>query len=69
MADINTDGLFDLITANAGSNDVSVLIGNGDGTFKAQQRFTVSSFPKSVTVADLNGDSLPDGKIFHMLYK
>src|SRR5229473_3050778 len=32
-ADFNGDGRLDLAVANAVSNDVSILLGNGDGTF------------------------------------
>ena len=32
--DFNGDGRTDLAVANYGSNDVSVLLGNGDGTFQ-----------------------------------
>ena len=60
VADLNHDGLPDLVTTNANSNDVSVLLGHGDGTFAAPQRVTVGIFPQSVAVADLNHDGLPD---------
>ena len=33
-ADINHDGRMDLATANASTNNVSVLLGNADGTFQ-----------------------------------
>ena len=33
VADVNGDGRPDLVTANRGSDDVSVLLGRGDGTF------------------------------------
>ena len=33
VADLNGDGKPDLVVANSGSNSVSVLLGNGDGTF------------------------------------
>jgi hypothetical protein len=33
LADVNHDGRLDLVTANATSNTVSVLLGNGDGSF------------------------------------
>ena len=34
VADINGDGMPDIVTANYGGNDVSVLLGNGNGTFQ-----------------------------------
>ena len=34
--DFNGDGRTDLAIANSGANDVSVLLGNGDGTFQTQ---------------------------------
>jgi hypothetical protein len=37
-----------------------VLLGNGDGTFQQPQRFAVGHGPKSVAVADVNGDGKPD---------
>ena len=39
---------------------MSVLLGNGDGTFPAQQTFPVVDGPGSVAVADLNNDGIPD---------
>ena len=35
IADFNGDSFLDLAVANAGTNDVSVLVGKGDGTFAA----------------------------------
>jgi hypothetical protein len=60
VADLNADGKLDLVTANSESNDVSVLLGNGDGTFQAQRRFAAGDFPTFVAVADLNRDGFPD---------
>ena len=62
VADLNGDRTADLVTANGGSNDVSVLLGHGDGTFTAELRFVVGvgSRPQSVAVGDLNGDITPD---------
>src|SRR5438552_8737171 len=39
MGDFNGDGHLDLAVANGGSNDVSVLLGNGDGTFTPARNF------------------------------
>src|SRR5207249_1675711 len=58
VGDVNGDGKLDLVTANEGSNTVTVLLGNGDGTFTvaAGSPVAVGSFPYSVTVGDVNGD-------------
>jgi hypothetical protein len=61
VTDINNDGALDLVTANYGSGTVSVLAGNGNGSFKAKQDYaTGAPNPLSVTTADLNGDGFPD---------
>ncbi len=58
MGDFDSDGIADLATANR-FDDVSVLLGTGDGTFKIEQRFTAGDGPH-VTSADFNGDGLAD---------
>ncbi len=58
VADLG-NGHPDIVTANAGDNTVSVLLGNGDGTFQPVQAFAVGSEPVAVTVADL-GNGHPD---------
>src|SRR6516162_9485063 len=58
--DFNGDGIPDLATANQGSNDVSVLLGNGDGTFQAPINTPVGPQPASLAVGDFNGDGVPD---------
>ncbi|WP_190694442.1 NPCBM/NEW2 domain-containing protein [Nostoc sp. FACHB-152] len=59
-SDLNGDGRLDLAVANSGSGTVSVLFGQGDGTFAAAVNYSVGSEPKSVFAADLNGDGRPD---------
>jgi uncharacterized protein (TIGR03437 family) len=62
VADFNGDGKPDIVTANTGADDVTVLLGNGSGGFAAAQGspFPVGLFPHSVAVGDFNGDGKPD---------
>src|SRR5581483_8679182 len=64
VADMNGDGLLDLVVANTFDDSVSVLLGTtapGAATlsFATQVRFSVS-FPVYVAIADFNGDGVPD---------
>ena len=56
VGDFNGDGAQDLAVANRDSNNVSVLLGNGDGTFQAAVNFGAGAGPRSVAVGDFNGD-------------
>ena len=60
VADLNGDGRPDIVTTNSADNTVSVLLGNGDGTFQPQQTFAVGRSPRGLAVADLTGDGIPD---------
>src|SRR5262249_9861259 len=46
--------------ANVRSNNVSVLLGNGDGSFRAGGNYATGRGPESVAVGDFNGDGVPD---------
>jgi VCBS repeat protein/uncharacterized protein DUF1573 len=58
--DLNGDGKTDLVSADYAANAVSVLVGNGDGTFKSKVDYPAGDGPKAVAIADLNGDGKPD---------
>ena len=55
-ADFRANGKLDLATANSGSNDVTLLLGNRDGTFAqaAASPFPVGKTPYSLVVGDFN---------------
>ncbi|MCY3021279.1 MAG: VCBS repeat-containing protein, partial [Planctomycetota bacterium] len=75
IADVDGDGIPDIVTANgdfmvsadasrtgpfSNGNSVSVLAGNGGGTFKTKQDFATGVGPVSLAVADMNGDGRLD---------
>ena len=63
VADFNGDGIEDLAVenSNSGSGSISILLGNGDGTFNAST-VVVSGIisPADLVEADFNGDGIPD---------
>src|SRR6266436_5402770 len=60
VGDFNGDGVPDLVVADRVSNNVSVLLGNGDGTFQTPVAFATGTRPQSVAVGDFNGDGKLD---------
>src|SRR4026208_829721 len=54
-ADLNGDGKLDLAIGNVLNKNVSVLINNGNGTFKSAVNYTVDFNPETCTAADFNG--------------
>jgi hypothetical protein len=65
IADVNGDGIPDMLVANQGSNDVSVLFGsfdaNGDWVGTAGPRLkSGGQGPVATALRDVNGDGIPD---------
>ena len=58
MGDFNGDGHPDLVVLNY--TTVSVLLGNGDGTFQPPVSYTLPLEPTMVAVGDFNGDGKAD---------
>src|SRR5271157_5948739 len=63
VADVDGDGRLDLVVANKGSNDVSILLNRKQGnsiTFIPGPRLKVGSGPVSTVVQDVTRDGIPD---------
>src|SRR5581483_11393172 len=64
LADVNGDGKPDIVVANINDNKASVLRNTtapgSAASFAAPQSFATGARPRSVTVADVNGDGQPD---------
>jgi hypothetical protein len=58
--DLNGDGRQDLVVANAGSDDVSTLMGDGTGGFGTSTRYPAGNQPSSLALGDFNSDGAAD---------
>jgi len=79
--DLDHDGKIDLVVTNVGigpggaifgkvgaqPGSVSILMGNGDGTFQQPITYGPSAFPGYTVVGDFNGDGYPDLAITQVL--
>jgi hypothetical protein len=54
------NGVLDLATANETSSNVSVLLGNGDGTFQSAKNFLAGSYPTAIAAGDLRANGILD---------
>jgi len=64
VGDFNGDGKPDIAVANSVDGSVSILLGNGDGTFKAATVFTAGIGPSSIAIGDFNNDGKLDLAVF-----
>lgn len=60
VADFSGDEILDIVATNYDSSDISLLLGNGDGSFQPQRRFDATGAPFSLSVGDFNADDAPD---------
>lgn len=61
VGDFNGDGIPDLAVTGFKDNSVTILLGNGDGTFTAAPAAaSTGNGPNSIVVADFNGDGIQD---------
>ncbi|MYH02683.1 MAG: hypothetical protein F4142_08935 [Nitrospira sp. SB0675_bin_23] len=60
VGDFNEDGHLDIATANSESDDVSILLGNGNGTFRSGYSFGVGQSPMFLSTGDLDRDGKLD---------
>jgi hypothetical protein len=58
--DFNADGIRDLALADQGTQFVSILLGSGAGTFRAEVSYKTGLRPFGVAVGDLDGDGHED---------
>jgi hypothetical protein len=58
--DFRGDGRTDLAVADRGSNQLTVLLGNGDGTFGPQMTYDVGQAPTALVAADFTGTGAID---------
>ncbi len=58
--DFNGDGHGDVVTANGTSDDVSVMLGNGNGTFRSAVSFGVGKIPLALVATDMDKDGVLD---------
>jgi hypothetical protein len=61
-ADMNGDGILDLVASTTGLNPggVGIFYGNGDGTFQNAALYPTGDWPNGIAVADFNGDHMLD---------
>lgn len=60
LGDFNGDGRSDLAVSNTTDQTVSILLGNGDGSFAAKQDYNLFGYAASLAVADLDGSGTSD---------
>jgi len=59
-ADVNGDGVLDIVSTSQNDDKINILLGNGDGTFKSRVSYDGGSDAYGISTADVNGDGAVD---------
>lgn len=62
-ADVNNDGVKDLVGIATGYAALGKMLGNADGSFQALVTTAVNGTPNRIALGDFNGDGFPDAVV------
>src|SRR5262245_38595605 len=54
--DFNGDGITDAAVTSSGTNQVSILLGKGDGNFQPAVNYAAGAYPAAIAAGDFNHD-------------
>ena len=60
VGDFNGDGILDVAAVSSYTKTVTILLGNGDGTFKQSTSLALAAYTTAVVAGDFNGDGKLD---------